>query len=166
MGFFALLAAYLYMRLEAGMWPPANEPEPPLMLTGISTIFAVLSSVFYQWGLHDVSKKAGKRLVPALGIATLTALVFIGIQLAAGVQGVARGLRWDSGIYASFLWLTAGFHYAHVLVGIGAGAYLTQNARLGVYNRENYLTVQLWGYFWHSICVVWILIYCLVFLTS
>lgn len=162
-GFLALIAAHLYFRLDALVWPPSGAPPPPRLLTGLSTLVAVASSVVY----HRAYTRAradhpglGRGLLTASGLAAL----FMLMQVAAGAQAVARGLVWDASAYAAFFWITAGFHLAHVLVGFVAGFWLWQRQRARELAPGLLLQVELWGYYWHSIGLMWILIYLVVFL--
>lgn len=163
-GFVALFVAQLYIRLDAAVWPPIGSPPPPRLLTGLSTVAVLASSVVYQMGLWGVEKGRRGHLVLGLGTATALSLVFMTLQWAAGLQAVTRGLAWNQGVYATFFWVTAGFHYLHVAVGFAAGVWMWSRARVGLYTSENHLTVRLWAYYWHSIGLIWVLIYLLVFL--
>ena len=163
-GFFALLFAYMYIRLNALEWPPAGRAPPPRIIAGLSTLFTIASSIAYQYGLYSLIKGKLTRFKQGLFAAILLTFVFMVMQLAAAMQAVARNLAWDSGVYASFFWLTAGFHYAHVIVGFIAGVWLIQKAYANTYTSENYLVIELWSYYWHSIGVLWILMYVFVFL--
>jgi heme/copper-type cytochrome/quinol oxidase subunit 3 len=43
----------------------------------------------------------------------------------------------------------------HVLVGIGALAWLTRGALRGKYSAARFLPVRLWTMYWHFVGVVW-----------
>ncbi|MEL6190317.1 MAG: cytochrome c oxidase subunit 3 [Myxococcota bacterium] len=161
-GFVALFFAQLYLRLDAVSWPPAGSPPPPRLLTGVSTLVAIASSFAYHYGLMGVVQDRRVQLRRGLLGANALAFLFLMIQLAAAVQAQVRGLRWDGGAYASVFWITAGFHYLHVVVGLMAGVWLYLNASR--FRAENHLPVRLWGYYWHSIALIWTLLYLFVFL--
>lgn len=163
-GFFALFVAHLYLRLDAVSWPPAGSPPPPRLLTGLATGVVLGSSAAYHWGVRGIASGDHRRLARGLFGATFLSFVFIMVQIAAAMQGLARGLRWDSGVYAGFFWVVGGFHLAHVVVGFAAGLWLAARARRGDFTADRNLPVQLWGYYWHSIGGVWILIYLFIFL--
>jgi heme/copper-type cytochrome/quinol oxidase subunit 3 len=165
-GFFALLVANLYFRLDAVTWPPAGAPEPPVLVGGLATLVALASSAAYHWGLTGIEppRASRARLVKGLFAATALAFVFLLVQLGAGLAAATRGLVWDRGVYAAFFWITAGFHYLHVVVGFAAGLWLALRARSGAYGPAAHLPVRLWGYYWHSIGLIWVLIYLFLFL--
>lgn len=161
-GFVALFAAQLYLRFDALSWPPPGFPPPPRLLTGVSTLVAAASSLAYHFGLLGIEKGRTSQLRYGLLGATILAFVFLLIQLAAAVQAQALGLRWDGGAYPSVFWITAGFHYLHVVVGFTAGVWLYLGARR--FRADRHLPVRLWGYYWHSIGLIWALLYVFVFL--
>lgn len=163
-GFIALLLALLYIRLQAVSWPPAGAPEPPRLLTGLSTAIVLLSSATYHYGLVGIERGLRRRLAHGLLISATLAFVFLLTQLAAAAQALARGLAWDTDVYASFFWVTAGFHYAHVIVGFAAASWLFVRTQSGAFSGRDHLVVRLWGYYWHSMGAVWVLIYLFVFL--
>ena len=163
-GFVALFMASIYLRLDAITWPPAHSPSPPRVLTGVSTVVTIASSLFYHWGLWSIERDRVRSLIGGLTWASGLMFVFLLIQLAAGFQATAQGLVWSSGVYASLFWIFAGFHYAHAIIGCTAGCWLLVRAVAGRYSSEHHLSIRLWGYYWHSVGVVWILIYIFIFL--
>lgn len=159
-GFLALFAAQLYLRLDAVTWPPAGSPPPPLLVTGISCLFVMASSGLYQFGLSRIERgKPGLQL--GLIGATALAFLFLMLQLAAGAQAQARGLDWSESAYAAVFWITGGFHFLHVVVGVAAGVWLSVQAP--TFSPDRHLPVRLWGYYWHSVGLIWLLIYLFIF---
>ncbi len=163
LSFFALIAAYFYLRLTAGSWPPGGAPRPPLMLTAMSTAAAASSSVVLQMGVNAL--KAGRRdqLSPALAMAIGLGGLFIAFQLAAGMQAVGRGLVPSLNAYAALFWITAIFHALHVGVGLIALLVLYARARKGAYTPEHHLGLSLWTYYWHGVDLAWLCIFFLMF---
>lgn len=162
-GFVALIAAHLYMRLDAVAWPPAGAPAPPTTLMALSTGFAVASSLAYHRGLLAIELNRPRALWSGLLAATALSFLFMFMQLGAGVQASMRGLTWSSGVYGAFFWVVAGFHLAHVVVGFVAGIWLLAQTRAGAFSSGKHLPVRLWGYYWHSIGAAWIAIYLFIF---
>lgn len=162
-GFITLFMAQLYLQLDAVVWPPPGAPEPPRVITGWATLVVVLSSAAYHWGLLGIEKNKTAQLTRGLAAASALSFVFLLLQMATGFQAVASGLLWNHSAYAALFWIFAGYHYAHALVGCIAGIWLTLRAQAHRYSVESHLTVRLWGYYWHSIGAIWILIYLLVF---
>lgn len=160
-GFVALFVAQLYLRLDAISWPPAGSPAPPLALTGVSSLVAIASSAAFHFGLTRIERDEKSGLQLGLGLASGLAFLFLMLQMAAGFQAQARGLDWREGVYEAVFWITGGFHFLHVVVGLVAGVWLTLRAR--AYSAQSHLPVRLWGYYWHSIGLIWLLIYLLVF---
>ena len=163
-GFVALLLAHLYVRLDAVTWPPADAPTPPRALAGLSSLLVLASSLAYHFGLRGVEAARPRRLVLGLSAAAGLSFLFLLTQLAAAFQALARGLVWNDGVYGGFFWVIAGLHYAHVVVGFTACVWLVLRARGGAYRSDRHLAVRLWGYYWHSIGLIWLIIYLVLFL--
>ncbi|MGF1511615.1 MAG: heme-copper oxidase subunit III [Myxococcota bacterium] len=154
--FVALLAAYLVLRLQADAWPPAGQPAPPLLFTGLATLMAVGSSVVLQLGINDMNRGFGRSIIPALGFTVAFGTLFLACQTVAGAQAYGWGLRPGSSAYGALFWVTALFHAAHVAVGTVALGVLFRRARRSGLSPRRKLSIELWAYFWHSIGLAWI----------
>lgn len=157
LSFAALIGAYLYFRLGADVWPPDGAPRPPLGPTAASTAVAVISSVTLQRGLDALARgdrgsfSRGLVLTMALGVS------FLALQLATGAAAMVRGLTPSLNAYAGLFWVTAVFHAVHVVVGLVALSYLWSRAHRTFSPRD--LLPRLWGYYWHSVDLVWLCIF-------
>ncbi|MBX2813016.1 MAG: cytochrome c oxidase subunit 3 [Myxococcales bacterium] len=163
-GFIALFAAQWYLRLNAIQWPPIGAASPPRILTGLSTMVTILSSLLYHWGLIGIEKSNKTQLFRGLAAASVLSFIFLVMQVCAAFIAIATGLRWDQSAYAGLFWIFAGYHFAHALLGCLAGAWLSARAWDGFFSESHHLPIRLWGYYWHSVGGLWVLIYLFVFL--
>lgn len=149
MMFSGLLFCYGLLRAHAPVWPPPTLPPFPQLLPAVSTLVLVALSVT----LHGADRRW--RLV----LATLFGVAFLLLQVAGGLQAAGRGITLDAGPFASFLYLLAGFHAAHVVIGVGALAVLLCRpfARITV-------QLRVWTYYWHFLGLIWGVIYVWLFL--
>jgi heme/copper-type cytochrome/quinol oxidase subunit 3 len=161
--FVALLVAYAVLRHQAAEWPPSGLPRPPLLLTALSTVFAISSSMVLQLGIRNMQRGHPASMAPALAMAAALGAVFLVCQIMAGVQAWGWGLRPVGSAYGAIFWVTAIFHAVHVVVGVVALSVLYRGARRRGLDSGRRLTIELWSYFWHSIDAAWLAIFVVMF---
>jgi cytochrome c oxidase subunit 3 len=163
MMFGALFFAYGMIRARAIAWPPAELPALPLALPGLNTAVLVASSALLHFALHSL--RHGK--IPQAGSSVAATVVLGSVFLA--LQTVTWNQLWDEGLtpsegpYASVFYALTSFHAAHVLVGIGALAWIARCVFAGRYSAARYLPVRLWALYWHFVGVVWVAMFTTVY---
>jgi heme/copper-type cytochrome/quinol oxidase subunit 3 len=162
LSFVALISAYVYMRALADLWPPDGAPRPPLKLTTISTVAAVVSSGVLQIGVHRANRGDRSLLAASVGGTAGLGTLFLVLQSLAGVDATARGLVPTLNAYGALFWITAVFHALHVVVGVVALVALW--ARIRSERAPSSLTLRLWSYYWHGVDLAWLAIYFVMFL--
>ncbi len=158
LGFFALFASLIYVRLEAGAWPPADAPALPLGLAAFATATSLASSAAYLGAERRALRADRAGLRASLLLATGLAVLFLLLQAAAAAVARGRGLDLSAGPYSVFFWLISGFHAAHVGVAVVAGGWLSARSHVATP-----LTVSLWGMYWHGVGLLWILGFALIY---
>ena len=130
MTFAALLLAYGLVRIQAGVWPPANEAHLPMSMwpwpVGATATAGLGSAAMYRatrtWGT--------KRASALLSMAGLAGIAFVLIQVS-GARGLLnRGIRPSAGIATSVVYALTAFHAIHALAAtIAIGCLLVAIAR-------------------------------------
>ena len=143
--FAALFFAYGSSRLRAVSWPPSDLPALPLALPALATGLLGASSGL----LHRARGRAAVLGAAGLGLA------FLLLQAVVWRQMYLGGLRPQAGAYASFFFALTVFHALHVLVGLGALAWLAA--------RPRPLSLRLWTIYWHMVGVIWGAMFLLVY---
>jgi heme/copper-type cytochrome/quinol oxidase subunit 3 len=96
--------------------------------------------------------------------------LFLSFQALTWRQLIALDFRIEKGLYDSITFSLIAFHAAHVLGGIGSLLWILKNsyrpaAKIkGGYTSENCIGPQLVGWFWHFLCIVWVIFYTLLVL--
>lgn len=163
LSFFALIGAYLYLRMGAPVWPPDGAPRPPLGLTAASTGIAIASSLVLQSGINRWLSGRPAALGPALAGTAALGFAFLFLQLGVGAQALGRGLLPNLNAYASLFWVTAVFHALHVAVGVVALGVLAIRARRGELVPQAGSSPHLWAHYWHGVDFVWVCIFLVMF---
>ncbi len=160
MFFGGLFAAYFSLRSAASTWPP-DGVELDAVRGGLFTVVLVASSGTIQlavWAAERGEREQSRRWIV---LTALMALVFIGNQ---ATEWLSLDFAPSSHAYGSIFYLLTGFHGIHVLGGVVAmGALLGRTA--GTADDPGAIpVVQVIGYYWHFVDVVWIAVFATVFL--
>jgi cytochrome c oxidase subunit III len=161
--FAALFAAYGVLRLRAESWPPPDCPRLPLLLPGANTIALAASSLALQSALRSARLGRLAAVLPAALAALALGMVFFGGQIALWMQLWGSGLRLQSGPFASVFYSLTAFHAIHVLVGLGALAWVVARTAKGAFGPTRHVGLRLWTSYWHFVGAVWVVLYVTVF---
>ena len=163
MMFAGLLFGYGLVRSRAPVWPPLDQPPLPLLLPALNTVVAAGSSAALLIALRSFRGGRTRSGARAVAAAALLGAAFLALQAVVWTALWAEGLHLDAGPYASAFYALTGFHALHVLVGIGALAWLALRAARRAYGPGCDLPVRLWSMYWHFVCAVWLVIYLAVY---
>jgi cytochrome c oxidase subunit III len=176
-GLFALY--FTYRSMYHHDFAEAVTHNNPVMGT-INTVVLITSSFTVALSVH-MMRVGRPRATLLLLIATmLFALAFMGIK------AVEYWLHFEEGLYPgiyyaphierldnfgartffTLYYVMTGLHALHVIIGLGALAWVAQRVARGYYNSERYLALELGGLYWHLVDLVWIFLWPLLYLTK
>jgi cytochrome c oxidase subunit 3 len=142
----------------------------------INSTVLVLSSVTCQMGVWAAEKFQPSRTGSIVNVArwgmhewmTLTYLMgafFIAGQLFEYAELVHEGLTISSSPYGSVFFLTTGFHGLHVIGGLVAFLFLLgRSFAARRFGHHEATTAIVTSYYWHFVDVVWIALFCVIYL--
>lgn len=160
--FFGLLiSSYLYLRIRAGAWPPADAPELDLLIPAINSV-VLLSSGVTMHGAHEAMRR-GDRVVYMGGV-LVTMLLGSVFLLGQAYEYVHAGFGLSSGILGSSFFTLTGFHGAHVFVGLVFLGLVLLRAARGHYSADRHLAVEASALYWHFVDVVWVVLFTVLYL--
>jgi heme/copper-type cytochrome/quinol oxidase subunit 3 len=144
--FAALFFSYGVVRVNAHVWPPADQPRLPLGLPALATVVLAGASAVLE------RARRGRAALGTLLVAAALGVAFLTLQTRVWTALFAAGLRPDAGgAYASVFWGFTVFHALHVVVGLGGLGYLLVH--------RSATALRLWTIYWHLVGVVWALMY-------
>jgi heme/copper-type cytochrome/quinol oxidase subunit 3 len=155
MMFGALFFAYGMVRARATEWPPPDLPALPLALPGFNTLVLAASSAALQLAVRWLRLGKASRVGPALAASVTLGALFLFLQMVTWRSLYEEGLTPSEGPYPSVFYALTCFHAVHVLVGVGALAWLCRCAFVGKYSAARFLSVRLGALFWHFVGAVW-----------
>lgn len=159
--FVALFFSYAFVRARAPVWPPLDAPALPRLLPGLNTLAVFASSAAVALAVASQELGRARRTAAALALAAALGAIFLGLQLLVWLGLWREGLVPSGGSYPSVFYTLTAFHALHVLVGLGALAWLAERARRAAASRAS---VRLWGWYWHFVAVVWGALYVTLYL--
>jgi cytochrome c oxidase subunit 3 len=163
MMFGALFFAYGMIRARATAWPPVDFPELPVALPGVNTAVLAASSAALHGAVLSLRRGKAVWAGPALAASIVLGSLFLALQFVTWSELWNEGLFPSDGPYPSVFYALTSFHAAHVLVGIGALAWLCRGAFSGKYSAARFLPVRLWALYWHFVGAVWGIMYLTVY---
>ena len=158
--FAALLAAYYFLRGEAGTWPPAGTT---LDVSGMAVGTALLGLGSVTMTVAQIAATNRGRVVARvmLGLTILAALGFLALELA---DWHAANFQVNGTAYATLYFVLTGTHFAHVAAGVVLMAAVAIFLRAPAFTREHHAGVEAIAYYWHFVFVVWLALYATIFL--
>ena len=94
----------------------------------------------------------------------LLGIVFLGIKGGEFYHKIALDIGLGYSTFFTFYWLLTGFHFVHVLLGIGILGYMFLAIRKKEYSAENMFDVEASATYWHLCDLIWILIFPILYL--
>lgn len=162
----AALFAYLlfsYFYVGATALPPwLLEPSPKLFPALPNTIVLLASSAAAWWAEKGVERQDRVRASVGLGIALLLGCVFAAVQ---GYEWSVKTYGIGASSYASLYYVTTGFHFAHVLVGLVILATLLGWTLAGFFSARRWIPVSAGILYWHFVDAVWLFVFTTYYLT-
>lgn len=161
MFFSGLFAAWFTLRAAADEWPPEGV-ELAVGRGAFFTVLLVASSGTMQlavWALersHDRAK-ARRWIV----VTVVIAMVFLANQAS---EWLSLEFSPSTHAYGSIFYLLTGFHGLHVLAGVLGMAGLLARMAGTAPDPGIEPGVQVVGYYWHFVDVVWVAVFATVFL--
>jgi len=163
--FFAgLIAAFLYLRLNASDWPPPSQPRLPVFITGLNSLLLLASGYTMRAGLRSVRRGDAAGLIRGLGLTLLLGAVFLVVQGSEWARLIGFGLTFSSGTYGATFYTVVGLHGLHVLAAITWLGVVLMAAKKDRFAAPHCLGVFLCGMYWYFVVALWPVLYGLVYL--
>jgi cytochrome c oxidase subunit 3 len=155
--FAGLTSAYV-VRADNGNWLVFNLPDIALLSTAI-----IITSSLTLFAAQQVIKKDNTKLTALALLVTLgLGIAFFYTQVEAWTQLTQQGIYFagkDSSASASFLYLIAGLHMAHMIGGLIALCVSLTKSLLKKYSATDYLGIELTAIYWHFLTLLWVYLF-------
>lgn len=158
---------FILFWLRSGLvadWPPPDQPRLPIGITGINTVFLLVSGYTMHRAYRAVKENAARQLTRWLMITCVLGVVFLTVQGFEWIRLIRFGLSMTSSLYGAMFYTIIGLHAVHVLVTVLVLLYLWVRSSAGAYTAENHTGVVLGYMFWLFVVLIWPILYVLVYL--
>jgi cytochrome c oxidase subunit 3 len=158
MFFAGLFGAYFTLRGLNDPWPPEGVKLETLT-TSLATVVLVASSGAMHFAVVAARRGDRRASIRWLGVTALMGALFL-CNLA--FEYSQAEFKIDSNAYGSIFYLMTGFHGLHVVGGLvfmGAVAV----AIAGRSRAPAHETVEVCGYYWHFVDVVWVAMFATIY---
>jgi len=158
MFFSGLFAAYFTLRSLGDVWPPEGA-ELDRLRTAAATVVLVGSSGTMHLAVAAARRDDRPGAVRWLGATALLGTLFLANQVTEYAQAP---FQIDDHAYGSIFYVMTGFHGLHVLGGLifmgAVAAAVAGRSRAPVHQ-----TVEVCGYYWHFVDVVWVAMFATIY---
>jgi len=156
--FATMFLGYALYRLTSETWPPMGMESVSLGLPTLSTAIIALSSISF-W-IYEKSYARKEAQSTWLWATSAFGILFLVSQLMLWSSLKASGLYASSGIFGSIIYAFTWVHSAHILMGLGALAWLGLRIKR---KKAILMTVKNVGKFWHFLGIVWLIMFITIF---
>jgi cytochrome c oxidase subunit III len=186
--FGGLFAAYFVYRVKYPDAWAAGSAELDIFLGGGNTVVLLLSSFTMAVGVNAAQTGKQQRLMLMLLATLALGMVFVGVKY------VEYSAKWEHGlvpgpyfnyhpspatgdlftnvdpdkvqIFYCLYFVMTGMHALHMLIGAGLLVWLLWLGYTGYFNPQRYMKVELFGFYWHFVDIVWVFLFPLLYLVD
>ncbi len=166
MFFGSLIATYMIYRnrtSDLGVGPYPHELID-IPFTSVSAFVLLMSSLTMVLSLGSLQKGNIRNSRIWLAATAILGSTFLGGQFFEFTEFYHEGLTLQSNIFGSTFFTLTGFHGLHVGLGVLWLLTLLFVSLRGGLKKENAMTLEIAGLYWHFVDIVWIVIFTLVYL--
>ncbi len=161
--FIAFFAGYWALRLMSTAWPPEGTPEISKTLPVIMTAILVASSFTIHHSEARMEKGDRSGFLAWLIATIVLGVVFMLMTINEYSHLMAEGFNFKTNIFSTVYYSITGFHFSHVLVGVGAFICILIPAMMGKMSKS---FVKAASMYWHFVDIVWFFVVTQVYLWS
>ncbi len=161
--FGGLITAYVLYR-GASLSGPTPHDVFDIPYTSVSAFVLLASSLTMVLALAAIQRGNLSEFRVWIVATALLGMTFIAGQTYEFTRFVHEGLTLKTNLFGSTFFLLTGTHGVHVTVGILMLLTLLLLSFQGRLTKDNAMTVELVGLYWHFVDIVWIVIFTVVYL--
>jgi cytochrome c oxidase subunit III len=171
-----LFVAYVLLR---NMYPDMfHEAHKALSVVkgGTNTVILITSSVTMMLGVVAAQRGQNSKCVNWLAVTLLLAGAFLVVKYFEYMEKIHHGLlpgglftnteitHPKAPLFFSLYFVMTGIHGLHVVIGMGLIAWIMKRAAAKEFGPSYYTPVELVGFYWHFVDLVWIYLFPLLYL--
>lgn len=152
-----LVSSYLYLLVEADVWPPRGVGRPPLLLPLLATGALVASAVPLRWAWPGARIDRLRPAIRPLGLTVALALAFL---VTGAIDLAGTEFRPSDHAYGSIYFLLVAFAWIVTVSGLVLGGIvLTRLATSREPGRMALLGLRSFVAYWTFVVVSWLMVF-------
>ena len=176
--FGGLFVAYGIFR---GMYPEMFREAHHMLdwkMGGLNTVVLITSSLTMAMAVGAAARGEKKKALTTLGLTFILACCFLVVKYFEYTHKFHDGLlpggfftnhelqNPKTPLFFSIYFLMTGLHGVHVVIGMGLMLWLMRRTARGEFQTGYYTPVELVGFYWHFVDLVWIYLFPLLYLVG
>ncbi len=164
---FTFLGASLVFLYYRGLSPMEFKESQNLLspfIGTINTIVLITSGYFVANSIQKIRVNDTKGSSTQILLGLSLGLLFLLLKGYEYNQKIEVGIGFEYNTFFTFYWLMTGFHFVHVLFGVGLLAYMYNAVKHKKYDSNNYADAEASAVYWHMCDLIWILIFPILYL--
>jgi nitric oxide reductase NorE protein len=159
-------AALIFVYYRGNMSAEFAESKTMLnpIVGTINTIVLITSGYFMAISVNKLRDDDTKKSALYMLIGLILGFAFLIIKGTEFYHKIELGIGFSYNTFFTFYWLMTGFHFVHVLFGVGLLAYIYLAMKKEKYNSKDMFDVEASATYWHMCDLIWILIFPVLYL--
>lgn len=130
----------------------------------VNTIILITSGLFMALSVNKLRENNTQKSAQFILFGLVLGLLFLVIKGYEFYHKIDSGIGFNYNDFFTFYWLMTGFHFVHVLFGVGLLAYMYQAVKKNKYKSDHMFDVEASATYWHMCDLIWILIFPVLYL--
>ncbi len=162
--FLGAIMAFSYQRSVDMAGFISSQANLNVILGTVNTLVLITSGYFMAKGIQLLKKNDSIKAQKMLLLTILFGCLFLIIKSFEYYQKIDAGFSFDSSTFFTFYWLMTGFHFVHVLFGVGLLIYMSRLLKRKKNSSDDIYDIETSGIYWHMCDLIWILIFPILYL--
>lgn len=155
---------FLYYRADnLSSFIESQEHLDPILGT-VNTIILITSGYLMAISLLFLRQNNNAKSSKYMFVGVLLGVLFLAVKGYEFYAKIELGIGFSYNTFFTFYWMMTGFHFIHVLFGVGLLAVINKSIKNNKYNSESLFDVESSISYWHMCDLIWILIFPILYL--
>lgn len=159
-------AALIFVYYRSNLLQEFTESKALLnpIIGAINTIILITSGYFMAISVNKLREDDTQKSALFMLVGLVLGIIFLAVKGMEFYHKIELGIGFSYNTFFTFYWLMTGFHFVHVLFGVGLLAYMYFAVKKGEYSSKELFDVEASATYWHMCDLIWILIFPVLYL--
>lgn len=162
--FVLLFALFMYERSNQLLIFNQSRETLDISFGAINTLLLLSSSLFMALGVKAMRKRSGIAAQKLFACTFLSGLGFAFVKSLEWSQKIGAGHTPDENKFYELFYIMTGFHFVHVIIGLGTIILLWVMARRKQFAYKDVRATEAGASYWHMVDLLWIVLFGLFYL--